>query len=507
MATGCLPIYPSPQDALRDPEKWNSNWDALLRRELVFPSGPHRLFQFVMMVNTVHANGLQGALAEYPVLVSSTCAIQREITEEALVYFSRADLETTWMDAGADARGKHLLDAMATVCSKARNLNHARCYCPELSLERLRADGKVFLDLLKSVMLEDASFIPTEPKFVSHPGWDAWAVEQKKLNDSELKKISFAEILILRTKLISHVVHFTLRSFFGLPPPEFFVQKVYKSGQKPKIPALPSPLVELLGGKDAAKALFKDDKAAMKARHSQRLNNCSYLSCTKTEMPDGSVKFSRCKQCFEKMQRQVLYCSAACQKADWKLRHKAVCGKALDFETVSRPVENPICAQTAPTRIGLPINGYKRSLALTAQVTALNMNPSVDYQLYDANNQAVNIDFGAGQYPQVVFRSRRELAMTTGNPACVALMSHYLCALLIAKGGPSKLGGITPNMIVAQLAREFGLTDLRERVLAAQRLQQRDPLRRPPLLVHAPPDLWAVLNKDVNLSEVVVTLD
>ncbi|KAJ7225219.1 hypothetical protein B0H12DRAFT_1149311 [Mycena haematopus] len=493
MANMSLLTFPMPQDALRDPEKWNSDWDALLRREFALPGGPHIVFRYVMMANT--ALGLQRALAQYPVLVTNTCAIQRNITEEALRYFSHRDLENRWMNAGADVRGKHILDAMVSLCSRARNLNEARSSCPELSLKRLRADGKVFLDLLKSVMLEDASFIPTEPKFVSHPGWDAWAAAQNRLNDSELKKISFAEILILRTKLICD------------PRRAFVVQKEHKSGQKSQPPALPSPLVELLGGKDAAKARFKDEKASMKARHSLRLNHCSYLSCTKTEAPDGSVKFSRCKQCFEAMQRQVLYCSATCQKADWKLRHKAVCGKPLDFETVSRSVENPVCAPTAATRIGLPINGYKRSLALTAQVTALNLNPTVDYQLFDANNNPMNIDFGAGQYPQFAFRARRELAMTTGHRGCVALMAHYLCALLIAKGGPSKFRGITSNMIVAQLSREFDIADLRESVLAAQLLQNQDPLHRPPLLNEAPPDLWAALDKDVNVSEVVVTLD
>ncbi|KAF7376842.1 Condensin complex subunit 2 [Mycena sanguinolenta] len=469
------------------------------------------------------SKGLQGSLARYPGFVNPTCAIQRNITEEALLYFSHADLENRWMVAGADERGKHILDAMAGLCSKARNLNEARSYCPELSLKRLRTDGKIFLDLLKAVMLEDASFIPTTgfcinvrsrdfsvpclSIFVSHPGWDAWAAEQEKLNDSELKKVSCAEILILRTKLISYVVQFTLRSFVGLPPPEFSVQKEYKSNQKTKSPALHPALAELLGGPEAAKARFKDEKAAMKARHSQRVAHCSYLSCTETEPADGSLKFPRCKTCFEKMQRQVLYCSATCQKADWKLRHKAVCGKSLDFETVSRPVENPATASTADTRIGPPVNGYKRSLALIAQVTALNRNPTFDYILYDANNQPKPIDFGAGQYPQLAFRECRELAMTTGDPSSVAIMAHYLCILLSTKNCSKDFEDITPNMIVAQFAREFGIDDLRQRVLVVQHIQDLDPLHRPPLLINASPELWAVLNKDVNLDKVLFTLD
>ncbi|KAJ6483923.1 hypothetical protein C8R45DRAFT_293805 [Mycena sanguinolenta] len=311
MATMAMALvdFPTPQDALRYPEKWNSDWEALLRRELAFPIGPHLLFQRKMMEIAMIPMGLQGSLVSYPSWVANTCAIQRNITEEALRYFSESSLETRWMDAGPDARGKHILDAMVSLCSKARNLNEARSYCPELSLTALQADGKVFLDLLRSVMLEDASFIPTEPKFVSHPGWDAWSAEQDKINDSELNKMSCAEILILRTKLISHVVQFTLRSFFGLSPPTFIVGREHKPDQKSNAPRLPPVLTELFGGPQAVMARLKDDKVATKARHSQRLGQCCYLGCTKTEPPDGSVKFSRCKSCFEKMRQQVLYCS------------------------------------------------------------------------------------------------------------------------------------------------------------------------------------------------------
>jgi hypothetical protein len=134
--------------------------------------------------------------------MGNTRAIQRNITEEALHHFTHNDFEAKWMKAGADVRGRHILGAMAAVCSKARNLNEARAYCPEIRLMRLRLDGKVFLNLLKSVMLEDASFIPSEPIYVSHPGWDAWAAGKKNLNATEAIKIALAEILILRTKLI-----------------------------------------------------------------------------------------------------------------------------------------------------------------------------------------------------------------------------------------------------------------------------------------------------------------
>ncbi|KAJ7301634.1 hypothetical protein DFH08DRAFT_906568 [Mycena albidolilacea] len=497
---------PMAQDALRDPEKWNDAWDAFLKRHRTFPNGPYNyLFQYALKVIQEIPCGLEGTLAGYPGLVSGTCAIQRNITAEALDHFTHDAFEVKWMDAGSEVRGRHILRAMAAVCSKARNLNEARNYCPELSLRRLRLDGKLFLGLLKSVLLEDASFIPSKPIFVPHAGWDAWAAAQSKLNNSEEEKIALAEIMILRTKLICHVIQFTMRSFFNKPPPELYVEKHCKPIKKPNHweNDAPAELVALLGAK-AANIQWRDHQAGVKARHSEHLARCSYMSCTKTEPLDGSVKSSRCKSCFEKMQRQVLYCSGACQKADWRLRHKAICGKPLDFDTVSWAVEHPLSASTSDMRtIGPPIDGYKRSLALTAQVTALNMNPTVDYRLYDTHNAPVDIDLGAG-YPQEIFRARRVYAMTTGNELCVGFIAHYLCLWFLAKAEDgSSHRGITPKMIT---------------VLAVQQMQNEHPLRRPfvyaaftePLLTDAPPELLASLNEDENVKKlcgIVVTLD
>ncbi|KAJ7910897.1 hypothetical protein B0H13DRAFT_2010874 [Mycena leptocephala] len=501
-------LLPMPQDALRDPQKWDSDWDALLRRELAFPNGPVLCFNSKLAENEAIPDGVDRSLISYQSFVTTTCAIQRNITEEALHHFTHNDFEAKWMKAGADVRGRHILGAMAAVCSKARNLNEARAYCPEIRLMRLRLDGKVFLNLLKSVMLEDASFIPSEPIYVSHPGWDAWAAGKKNLNATEAIKIALAEILILRTKLICHIVQFTMRSFFGEDPPQLVVRKQQRSIDKGKS-HMSAQRAELAAtvGPAAAKARAKEERAGAKDRFSQRLGICSYMGCVNKEPPDGSVKFMRCKPCFEKMRRQVVYCSRTCQTADWKLHHKAVCGKPIDFDTATKVIEHPTNhGPMSHMRIGLPINGYKRSIPLTAQVTALNMYPTVDYHIEAPDGEKLTLDFGAGSYVQETFRIYRELAMTTGDLSSVAQMAHFICAMCICAGHKEKWG-ITPNTIVAQLAREFVLDDLCEAVLYAQRMQNDDPLRRPPLLADTPPDLWESLNQVLNLSDVVVTFE
>ena len=53
------------------------------------------------------------------------------------------------------------------------------------------------------------------------------------------------------------------------------------------------------------------------------------------------AEFKRCSSC-----HFAFYCSRECQKADWKLRHKAICGKPLTFDDISTLPENP--ANPAP---------------------------------------------------------------------------------------------------------------------------------------------------------------
>ncbi|KAJ6497968.1 hypothetical protein C8R47DRAFT_1260782 [Mycena vitilis] len=477
-----------PSDALRDPVQWNLEWEALFRPggQLVFPRGPVLAYSDTLRELEAAPSSADKTLRGYQVLVANTCALQRNITAEALQHFTHDDFEARWMNADADVRGRHILGAMAAVCSKAQNLNQARSYCPEVRLMRLRLDGKVFLNLLKSVMLADASFIPSQPVYVCHSAWDTWAATLNKESDAE--KIAFADIQILRTKLICHVVQFTIRSFFNKDAPRLIVEKPPKSSQtqSPFAAQAKAEAVALLGP-EGAKARFKEEKAGFKARRNERLGHCSYMGCHNSEPEDGSKKFRRCKLCFDKLQRQVLYCSADCQKADRNLRHKAICGKPYDFETAAQVMEHPINADTSHMRIGPPVDGYKRSIALIAQVTALNLCPTVDYQLYDAAGDPVNIVFDAGSYIKLAFRDRREWAMTSGHLGCLAQMAQYLC--------------------LSNLTREFEDADLSEAILFMQKRQDDDPLHRPPLLEDMPPDDWLSFDQRTNVSEIIITLN
>ncbi|KAJ7620219.1 hypothetical protein FB45DRAFT_148557 [Roridomyces roridus] len=327
-------FLPLPAEAAGNPEKWNSDWETLFRTygRTLTPQ-----FFFTGKVSDNKNYPLNKSLDDYSSNLLGTCVVQRDLTLEAR-HFYTYDLEARWLSASRAIRRKHLLHALAAVCSRAVNLNAARGYCTtELDLERLSSDGQFFLDLLQSALL-DASVIPKTPRYIAHPDWDAFAAKQEARADrTDEEKVAWAEVLMLRTKLICYVLHFTIRMFFNLDPLALNIAKRDRRSLKREdafqgvydhvgTTALDSEALE--ERKRLAAASFKEQNKKLQ-------NSCSYPGCQNLSPADGSSKFKHCPRCFQATQRRVLYCSPICQKADWKLRHKAVCGKPLSFDDVS----------------------------------------------------------------------------------------------------------------------------------------------------------------------------
>ncbi|KAK7001528.1 hypothetical protein R3P38DRAFT_2731346 [Favolaschia claudopus] len=494
-------LFPLPKDARNDPLKWNADWEVFIDSNFAQPNSPALCFNIGLEALRDSQNGLKDKLEDYQTFVSRTCAIQCCLTCEALDHFADDDFENKWMLAGPEERGKHILGALAAVCSKARNLHNARAYCPEIRLMSLSRDGKAFLSLLKSVMLEDASFIPSEPKSVPNAAWDAFSgIRQKSSSATDEERITLATILIMRTKLISLVVHSTMRSFFGKEAPPLTVERV---DQKPQRGRPRAELIEAVGSK-AAKARMKEEKAGAMDMYREQLDVCSYAGCAKTA-PNRSVRFSRCTRC-AKIERSVLYCSRECQRADWNGPHKAICGKTLNFDIVSAAVEHPTHGPSSRSHIGLPVDSFKRSIPLVHQVTQLNLNPTVDYFLHSSSKK-VPFTFPANACCRYLFRLYRELAMTTGASGQVAHMAHLLCLMFASDRAVAEddREGITPDIIVEQLGREYEVEELRKLVGIAQELQDEDELHRPVGLRNAPLELWEYDDKLFNLSGTRVT--
>ncbi|KAJ7034067.1 hypothetical protein C8F04DRAFT_601439 [Mycena alexandri] len=492
---------PTKEDALKQPAKWNSDWESTTKKFQHVP--PSKFFEAeATLLKMRVAADMDTAFIRHQSLLGNLCGLQLMITEEALTYFARNDLEAKWMQASSAVRGKHALIGLSNACSIAKDLHDVRLYCGrELTLSHLQEDGKIVLDLVQAVMaLNDAGIceMPETPKDIADAAWDSFAQVQRGSTASESEKLAVANILALRTKLICHVVHFTVRSFLGLELPE-----VKLEAQKYHKDQFPEATMEQFVGRAAAKAAAKEDKAAWKETHGKRPEHCSYTGCFKINT--GAGKFSRCKRCWDDMKREVLYCSGACQTADWKPNHKAICGKPLSFETASTRKYTP-SENFAPV-IGPPIGSYKRSPSLVYQTNLLSRNPKADYVISDSLKEPVFMDFPDPE-TQSLFRKCREKAMTTGDRENVAIMGHFLCwmTLQTRQVQPPASDGATVNVIVAQLKKEYRFDDLHLAINEMQQRQNMDPFKRPVLLSSMSPPNWVRFCSGMNgYQQVVLT--
>ncbi|KAJ7035902.1 hypothetical protein C8F04DRAFT_1233408 [Mycena alexandri] len=489
-------MIPQMQDALKQPERWNSEWENTIRNmERRFT--PSALVNSLALTFAAQPLRRDASLREHQAILSNLCRTQAILTATAGTYFAGANLEERWMKASPDLRGKHILIGLSSACSIARNLHDARVYCGrELTLSHLRSDGRAVLELLKAVLLPEVA-MPEEPKLLPHPAWDAFAAAQARGSPNDSEKYALASILTLRTKLICHVIHATLNSFVGVELPTVAVAK-YNKKNNPGEPFLGRELgksvVEGMLGVAGAKAQAKENKAAWMERQRGRTEYCSYGGCSKAN--DGSAKFSRCKTCWDNMQREILYCSTECQKADWKPQHKSICGKPLTFEAVSKPPP-PIPPPSKPApQIGPAVGNYKRSPSLVYQIGWLNLNPKLDYVVRGVAEET-NLDFPDPE-AQALFRQCREKAMTTGDKQSIAIMAHFICWMTLDN----------PRFhlaaIVEQLKKEYVFDELPRAIHEMQQRQNKDPFRRPPLLAQMSPQNWVNFCKGMNVNRQVV---
>lgn len=120
------------------------------------------------------------------------------------------------------------------------------------------------------------------------------------------------------------------------------------------------------------------------------------------------MKFLRCKECWEKLGREIKYCSryeafhvrhhlinifdhSECQKSDWKPSHKAICGKPYKVVAASDSVLAP--SYFTPI-VGPAVAGFERSTALSYLISQICLRPSADYLIKPTLESEIAIDFG-----------------------------------------------------------------------------------------------------------------
>jgi hypothetical protein len=96
------------------------------------------------------------------------CVFQKRLTVQAARWFAQDDLESKWLGSGTSVRQEHLLEGIVQTCSlDCRTREHHRVMCDEVMLPYLLKDnGQGFLRLLRSVMIEGSSSVPSSPVFL-----------------------------------------------------------------------------------------------------------------------------------------------------------------------------------------------------------------------------------------------------------------------------------------------------------------------------------------------------
>ncbi|KAJ7608384.1 hypothetical protein FB45DRAFT_1010995 [Roridomyces roridus] len=448
-------IGPPPvQLAASNPKKWDADWQDLLRRAHTDPDiGPGKQLRTRLGRRSVlHPDGglKDTVLYTIRVLREGLCALQAELTREALLYFVRARFEQKWIAAAPEERGKPVLAALCDVCTSAMNLHQAReFFAVELNVAAHQKDGRLLVGYIKEIMVvENPAANPEDPIFISHPVWDVL-----EHGASVHEKIALKSILVLRNKLIAHVLFFVLRSFLGLDVPRIRVNKHATNKKSTLCAEQPTKLTEFLiegFGRAGAERHVKLEREAMKELYSEPKQHC--FNCQKPN--NTKMRYARCKRCWDSMKRETLYCSPACQKVDWKNGHKR------------RPA----------------LVGFKCSIPLMYLVGRINQSPDYDYFVWTA------------QYPiyllftykpvQAAVLGARTKALASGDRPSVAKLAHML--IFTSQHDPrARSLGVTKELIVKQLKDEY---EFEEIALALDEMRARmawDPLHRPPLLIDA----------------------
>ncbi|KAJ7641854.1 hypothetical protein FB45DRAFT_1125919 [Roridomyces roridus] len=478
-------LAPPIQLASANPKKWDEEWEKTLATASSHPSfspsavrrgAPPSLealqvYQWSTGFDGKHAGAKDDGILQQKELRRGLGLVQADIVVNALSEWDR--FEAGWTTATPAARGDCVLAALSATCSSALNLNGARFMCAkELKVESHRNDAALLLKLVKEIT-DSASH--EEPVYISHPVWDAIAANQRTSRTvSENEKLALAILLVTRNKLIAHVLEYVVRSVLGLPKPEIVVNKHYtnkKSDLRNSQPTELTPQLTAELGKAGAKQYLRAEREALKGLYSQWKQNCQ--TCKKPN--ETEARYSRCKRCWDTMQREVLYCSPACQKIDWKGGHKAICGQALKFKPDS---ESKPPAPDTPSLIGLAVTGYQRSPALLTQIKHINASPGYDYFIW-ANSVPIYFIF---PHPPVraAWRAAREKAFTTGDHDTVAAMFQFLIVSAQQSAAPSL--GATDDVILRQMMAEYKFWDLERTVDETKAKTFNDSMQRPPLL-------------------------
>ncbi|KAI0341118.1 hypothetical protein BDW22DRAFT_1430272 [Trametopsis cervina] len=464
-------MFPGIEDARDSPSIWNTHWEGFYRsypyliepRNALDLACAHKKLDGTAHSSNPSGGDRYGYVREY----ESTCEIRHRVGAKAAEAFAQDDLEERWVAAPASTRRRHALVAMAGIAAQAKYLNIARCYCADiLHTEFLGNNGKVLLTMLKLIIPNDISVVPTELYDFAERRWDALRAQfARDANAPNFEKSVLSEVLLHRTKLIYLVAEAMLDSFYGRPLQQVTIRKQHdfrtKTEKKTHKDMLQRQMRTVYGMQQGDR-LYKHELAATREQRSEAKITCETCGKAKEE----GDKMSRCAKCWRTIQREVFYCSKECQTNDWTARHKRVCGQTIasaeDAVRVAVPkmlLEKPLTRQTGPA-----VAGFKRSPLLVWHIRRLDMEPELDFIVrMRPGPLAENSGTFRVRSPLAIpiFRAAREKAMTMGDRMSVVMLCHYL-VWFVTVMYMDELNDIDVEAMVRHISDEFEYPELRE---------------------------------------------
>ncbi|KAJ7661140.1 hypothetical protein B0H17DRAFT_1212328 [Mycena rosella] len=288
----------------------------------------------------------------------------------------------------------------------------ARLLTSDTTLASLQRDkGTGFFTLLKKYVRDgDASVEGGECSSYLHPSWKKEKI--KRLQETGYE-VEVHGVIMDRDEFLSFWLYNTILSIFGTPrPPEICIK------------VAPGVTKTMLDWGVAHNNPTRSKKVPKGAQTSEPVYRPGAFceGCREGERPDG--RFSVCKTCNEKMSRKIYYCSRSCRS----LTGLAICGKEFTPDFIhNKAIETEASFADAIfllRRIGPAADGYERTPALLRQIQYLNVTQQREYTLFTS----------AGPRPtsiprfimRLVFRLACQIAMTTGDPECIAAVCEVL---------------------------------------------------------------------------------
>ncbi|KAJ7773869.1 hypothetical protein B0H16DRAFT_1763368 [Mycena metata] len=374
-------------------------------------------------------------LAETHERVRELCLLQEEL--RVLAHTSVLQPNFCWKKLTPTARKAHMHEGLLRSClTEPVLMPMFRVMTSDITLASLENDnGEGFLTLLKRY-LPSSEVVATKGVSIlsyRHPSWTQDSIHRLRASGHG---IQVQARMTYRDEFLTSFLYNTILSVFGTPRP---LEISYKSGG--------TQYTTLDWGSVPKK--LNSSKQAKGGSTSTPIYSLGHACESCHEWEREGNRFSVCKNCNEQpVCRKIYYCSRACQVSDWP-KHKKICGKDVTTEviqetTVIRTEASLANAVNLLQRMGPAIGEYKRSPSLIRQIEYLDVVPARDYVFFSSTGPR---PFTLPCFVQrTVFRFVCQIAMSTGDPECIAA----ICEVLLPADTPED------EAFAEQLRAEYG---------------------------------------------------